>query len=219
MPRLRFRSVGRVAALLCCVAGNPVMAQKAAPASGIGSVKLLQGAATLERGGKAEALVMGASVQRLDRLTTTVGARVPLEFADGSQLALGEKAELVIDEYLYSAKSSLVLLDMAKGAFRFATGQIGKVSDKRIEVRLPAATLAVRGTEFWGGEIDGGIGVLVLAGRIEVRNPHGSVVLDRKGQGTMILGPGKAPERPVIWGRDKLERALASTALGSAARK
>jgi hypothetical protein len=180
----------------------------------VGSAKVVRGSVRIERHGTSDVLAAGATILRNDRLATGPGARVQLVFLDGSHLALGENAEIVIDDYVYraGAKNGSLVLDMVRGAFRFTTGKLGLLEDKRIEVRMPAATLAVRGTKFWGGPIDGGTGILVFSGVVHVRSLGGAVLLTRRREGTMILAPGGAPSRPVIWPREKIDRAAAMVA-------
>ena len=73
-----------------------------------------------------------------------------------------------------------------QGAFRFAEGKIKQMSDRQISVNTPAAALAVRGTEFWAGPIDGQYGVLLLTGKVDVSNRAGAVRLSSPGMGTDI---------------------------------
>jgi len=48
------------------------------------------------------------------------------------------------------------------------------------------AALAVRGTEFWAGPVDGQYGVLLLRGKVDVSNRAGAVTLASPGMGTDI---------------------------------
>jgi hypothetical protein len=103
-----------------------------------------------------------------------------------------------------------MFVDVIKGAFRFRTGRMGAISDKRVEIRTPVVNLALRNeAELWSGPIDGGHGVLALAGVIEARNDAGSVVLGHERLGTMVMTLGHPPDRPHKWPRDKLNRANA----------
>jgi hypothetical protein len=60
------------------------------------------------------------------------------------------------------------------------------MQEKKVVVNTPSAALAVRGTHFWAGPIDGQYGVLLLQGRLNVSNQRGAVTLSRSGQGTDI---------------------------------
>jgi hypothetical protein len=51
---------------------------------------------------------------------------------------------------------------------RFAGGGIEGMRKKSITVNTPNAALAVRGTHFWAGPIEGKYGVLLLKGKVRV---------------------------------------------------
>jgi hypothetical protein len=60
-----------------------------------------------------------------------------------------------------------------QGAMRFVTGKIGKLKDHNVTVATPSAALAVRGTDFWVGPMNGQYGVLLLKGKVKVSgNPR-----------------------------------------------
>ena len=75
------------------------------------------------------------------------------------------------------------VLQATKGAFRFATGKIKELKDKKIALSTPVADIGVRGTEFWGGPINAKYGVLLLEGEVTVSNQAGTVTLAGTGQG------------------------------------
>src|SRR5262245_57448583 len=132
--------------------------------------------------------VVGAPVHMNDRLRTGANAHLEVTFNDNSKLTLGENANVAIDRYVYNpAKSSGELaLKATQGALRFAGGSIEKLQNKKVTVSTPVAAMAVRGTHFWAGPIDGQYGVLLLQGRLNVSNQGGAVTLSRSGQGTDI---------------------------------
>jgi hypothetical protein len=123
-----------------------------------------------------------------DRLRTGSDARLQVTFRDKSVLTLDEKANVIVDRYVFDPETSKgeVLLKSTQGAFRFAGGKIKQMSDRQITVNTPAAALAVRGTEFWAGPIDGQYGVLLLTGKVDVSNRAGAVRLSSPGMGTDI---------------------------------
>jgi hypothetical protein len=131
---------------------------------------------------------VGASVRMNDRLRTGPNGRLQVTFSDGSVLTLGENANVVVDRFVYNPQKSKgeVLLTSTKGAFRFAGGKIKQMSQRDIKVKTPSAALAVRGTEFWAGPIDGQYGVLLLSGHVNVSNRAGAVRLSSPGMGTDI---------------------------------
>jgi hypothetical protein len=152
--------------------------------SAVGAVSKVQNAAQI---GTTTATV-GAPVHMNDRLRTGAHARLEVTFNDNSSLTLGENANVVIDRYVFNPNksSAQVVLNATQGAFRFAGGKIEQMSQKSIVVNTPNAALAVRGTHFWAGPIDGKYGVLLLNGKLRVSNRAGAVTLARPGIGTDI---------------------------------
>ena len=132
--------------------------------------------------------VVGAPIFMSDKLRTGPSSRLQVTFRDQSDLTLGENANVTIDQFVYEpAKSTgAVVLNAAQGAFRFAGGKIKNMDEKRIVVSTPEAAIAVRGTEFWAGPIDGKYGVLLLKGHVGVSNRAGAVSLSTPGMGTDI---------------------------------
>jgi hypothetical protein len=111
------------------------------------------------------------------------------------------------------------------------TGKIGKMQNRTINVSTPFAALAVRGTDFWWGKVDGQYGALLVShSRLEVRKDdcdkakseedrercRCAVLLDREGQGTDIRRRGACPGAPYQWPPGKVAGALASTSFGLA---
>ncbi|MBI3222149.1 MAG: FecR domain-containing protein [Nitrosomonadales bacterium] len=116
-------------------------------------VQAVQMPAWLQRGASVTPLQPGTALNNDDRLITGDHARVLLQSADGSQIRLGENAALTLSgmarqrdgQSLFSA-----VLDVARGAFRFTTGQIAKLRGRDVTVRVAGATLGIRGTDVWG---------------------------------------------------------------------
>lgn len=116
---------------------------------------------------------------------------------------------MTVDTFIYNPdQDKAVFSGFVKGAFRFVTGRLGDARNKTVEVRTPVATMGIRGTDFWGGPIDGNVGIFLLSGEIVVRTEGGEVVLDRSGLGTTITSATQAPSAPVSWPQDKVERAI-----------
>jgi hypothetical protein len=148
----------------------------------VGKVSRVQNTAQI---GTANAVV-GSPVHMNDRLRTGPNGRLEVTFSDNSSLTLGENANVVIDRYVFNPdkSSAQVVLEATHGAFRFAGGKIEQMTHKNIVVSTPNAALAVRGTHFWAGPIDGKYGVLLLSGKVGVSNRAGAVTLARPGWGT-----------------------------------
>ena len=139
----------------------------AVAAESVGTVTRVQNQAQI---GAATAAT-GTPVHMNDRLRTGANARLEVTFNDDSKLTLGENSNVVVDRYVFNPNksSAQVVLNATHGAFRFAGGKIEQMNHKNIVVNTPNAALAVRGTHFWAGPIDGKYGVLLLTGKVGVR--------------------------------------------------
>lgn len=201
-------------AVLALVAGPALAPGAHAQSRAVGAVSELQGDATAARSGaRPRALAASSDVFFRDTLRTGAGARLATSFADGTRLTLGENASVVVDAFVYDPDKSIGRLTarIAGGAFLFVGGRIEEQSRSNVQIRTPLATLGVRGTTVWGGPIDGAYGIFVQNGEVVVRTRRGNVTL-RAGEGT-TLRPRRGPEPVVVWGADKVRRALASVTI------
>jgi hypothetical protein len=151
---------------LACVA-----APDNAAAQGVGKVTAAVNQAQV--GGAAASV--GTPVSMGAELRTGTKSRLQVTFRDNTTLMLGENARVVVDRYVFDPKASKgeVALRATRGAFRFAGGKLKDLQKKKITVNTPSAALAVRGTEFWAGPIDGRYGVLLLHGKLQVSSRSG----------------------------------------------
>ena len=150
-----------------------------------------------------------------DELRTGSEGRLKVTFRDNTALILGEKASVVIERYIFNPDRGIgeTVLQTTRGAFRFASGEIKGLRQRKIAISTPVADIGVRGTEFWGGPINSAYGVLLLEGEVSFSNRAGRVILSAPGQGTDIPSPLGAPGTPSVWPADKVARAVASVAL------
>jgi hypothetical protein len=186
---------------------------RAADDAGVGSISDVKGTATLASSGKAAAAAKGSAVHLNDSLTTGADGYLQVTFRDDTVLTLAEDAHVIIDRYVYDPDQGVgdVLLTTTQGAFRFATGKIKELSKKNVQVSTPVAEVGIRGTEFWGGPVDGQYSVVLLDGEISVKNRAGTVTLNQPGLATVIRSRSVAPLRPKLWSADQIQRAVART--------
>ena len=100
---------------------------------------------------------------------TTDGAGVgQFEFRDKTRLAIGPGSTVVLDDFVYNPKGSgsKVVLELARGSFRFITG---KANHDAYEIATPAATIGVRGTAFdvYVGDT-GALAIAMINGAVDV---------------------------------------------------
>ena len=114
--------------------------------------------------------------------------------------------------YAENDGSVALALHSVAGAFRFIGGEIDKQAPGATKIETPSATLTIRGTDIFAGPIDGGYGVFVFSGQIDVATDAGSVSLGA-GDGTMLTSRQAAPGPVKHWPADKVKRAEDLTGL------
>ncbi len=173
-------------------------------------------------------LAAGDPVLAGERIRTGTRTVLHIEFADKSRFTLGPNTEFEVEQYLEEAFHSRIF----KGAFRFVSGLIARKQAKNMLVKIPVATIGIRGThvegevterqEKDGRMVDASAKVALLepegsdtSSAIIVENKFGSVVIDKPGYGTEIPDE-KSPPSPVkrmqLRTIDNLLRALRSPA-------
>jgi hypothetical protein len=187
-----------------------LLAGEAVAATAIGKVDRVQGEAQGTVDGTTSALSAQAPVFAGEAISTGVDARVGLTFNDGTTLTLGENASLTLDDFVFRPAGETRLRVSVIGAFRFVSGKLGAHATRDAEVSTPVATIGVRGTDFWGGPINGQFGVVVLEGTVTVTTRAGVTTLRTALQGTDIAGADAAPGEVKTWAKAKLDRAIAT---------
>jgi hypothetical protein len=185
----------------------------------VGMVTRVENEATINSGGASSTAVVGTVLHLKDELRTGTAARLEVSFRDRTTLTLGENATVVIDRYVFDPDQSVgeASIEAAKGAIRFATGQMKSLSSKDISVSTPVAAVAVRGTDFWTGPspFKGHYGVLVVVPEVLVRNGGGSVPLSAANQWTEIVSASIAPIAPRFLTAAEIAEVLNTTAFQS----
>jgi hypothetical protein len=175
---------------------------------------------------------VGTPVHTNDTVSTGAKGRLQVTFRDQSNLTLGENATVVIDRYVFDPDASIgeATLNTTKGAFRLATGRLSEMTKKNITVSSPFAAMAVRGTDFWWGSVQGQSGVLLVHNsRLEVRDRNCTegtederrrcrcaVILDQAEEGTYIDPRTGCPGVPRQWTAAEIDAALSQTSFSLA---
>src|SRR5690606_8240272 len=141
-------------------------------------------------------------------------SRALLSFDDGSRLAVGENALIVIADYMRERgrRSGALILDLIRGAIRLIAAEPRESPRKRVEVRTAAATINSQGVDLWSGPVGDQIAILVIKGKVEVRNDAGLVRLDRKRLGTLVSDRTTPPEKPTVWPTKRAQQMLHTVA-------
>lgn len=142
-------------------------------ANDIGFIKAFQGDSTVTREGTEDPLkITGAEpVQFLDLDETEFGARIELQFDDGSTITIGEDTALTIDEMVFDPKTNLrkISLRLTVGTMR-VTAAKNTNPNSSFNVITPTSIAGVRGTEFnVSVAADGATRIITFEGAVGVR--------------------------------------------------
>jgi hypothetical protein len=181
-------------------------------ATAIGKVERIQGPCQGTADGAIHDLAQGAAVFANEVVTTGPDARLALRFDDGTVLTIGEKARLSLDEFVFRPAGESRLHFAVVGALRFVSGKLADGATREASVTTAVATIGVRGTDFWGGPIDGQFGVVLLEGAIVISAGGKNVEVIEARQGVDIPGAGAPPGQIENWTREKIDRAIATVA-------
>jgi hypothetical protein len=176
----------------------------------IGNVLRVEGEATGVSEGASRLLSAGNDVHHNESVTTGADARLELAFADGTHLTVGERSRIILDEFVFDAGGTSRFRASVTGPFRYISGKLAAGATRDASIVTPFATIGVRGTDFWGGPIDGANGVVVFEGEISVTTASGTVILSAPRQGANFAGPGTPPVIIPQWSQDKIDRAIAT---------
>lgn len=210
----RLATLGGCLVAIASAATLAATSRPADPRDSVGVVERVQGEAHIERNGLALEAKDGQAITRRDHLKTGPGSRLLLSFNDGSRLAVGEGALLVVADFMPEAgrRSGALILDLVRGAIRLIASKPQRAPDKRVEVRTAAAIISSQGVDLWSGPVGDKLAVLVIKGRVDVRNDAGWVILDRKRLGTLVSSRVSAPEKPFVWPADRTRQSLLTVA-------
>src|SRR5215207_10538755 len=153
--------------------------------------KTVQASSTVRATGSAGARVLGAAtpVYFMDSLRSNATGVGQFEFVDGTKLAIGPNATILIDKFVYKGGRTLQQLGIqaAKGAFRFISGQSSSAAYK---ISTPYGTMGIRGTAFDFTVRNGKTYLVLLKGNVRYCN-GGSCQVLRRTCDFIVAGEGK----------------------------
>jgi len=106
------------------------------------------------------------AIKLQDRVLTRDDSALQILLLDQTTFTVGQNCEMTIDRFVYDPATSAgeVSARVAKGAFRFMSGRIGKANPTNASVKTPSATIGIRGTSFEGIVGEDAIALARLAG-------------------------------------------------------
>jgi len=173
----------------------------------IGNVVKHKGNASVERSGEKTDLKKGSDIEFKDNVRTGKGG-VGITFVDDTNVAVSSHSSLVIDEFIYDPNSktgSKLVMNIALGTVRYASGNIAKLSNQNVDIRTPTARIGVLGTAFSMTVDEVGKSLIILlpnkdgtVGKISVETGAGQVIMNQAFQSTLVGTGESRPSKPVI---------------------
>jgi hypothetical protein len=166
-------------------------------------------------GAEPKALKLNDPVHMNDVIETGADARAFILLIDNTELTLGENAQFTVDEYVFDETNEALnkgRYSVLRGAFLYTSGLLAKKENPDVTVATPFGSVGIRGTTFWGGEIDGEYGILVTDGQVSVQTERGRILVNKE-QGTMLFSKTAIPARAGTWAQEKIDRAVQTIAL------
>lgn len=158
----------------------------------------------------------GIGVDMAD-VVETVDGKANIKFVDNTLVEVNDHSKLEIDEFVYDPNTPAagkLAMNFASGTLRYASGAIAHNDPSKVNLQTPAATIAVRGTDFAATIDETGASLVILlpscperwqdidrdckTGVIEVFNSAGRVILDRPFQATRVAHRHDEPSVPVV---------------------
>jgi ferric-dicitrate binding protein FerR (iron transport regulator) len=193
-------ALGFVATLLASLA----FSRRSSAAVPAGRVEEIKGEAFADASNQHRPLEKSSSIYVGDRVETGVSSRLTMLLGEDTTIRLGERAHLVIDQFLsttggeISLQSGPMLFDRPSGS-----------RPVPMKIKSPYGLIAVRGTKFFAGPSNGVFAVFVDHGTVVVSAGGGDVVL-RAGEGTDLNSRGAKSTEAVKWGQARIQAAFDS---------
>ncbi|WP_370338266.1 FecR domain-containing protein [Parvularcula marina] len=131
---------------------------------------------------------------------------------DKTELSVGPHTELVINEYVYQPRTIGTFgMSLVTGTLRILSGNVSKAKDKDLQVQTPAASIGIRGTDFWIRQLGDSLDVVLIYGEVEITNEAGTVTLSNQGDYAFVAGPDAAPVKRTDLSRSEVFELLSST--------
>ncbi len=209
-----------IAALGAAVAGNCAEALEQAGVSAAVRGQVQRASDTQPIGVQ---VVSGQPIYLADRISSGAQSGMQIMLLDETTFTIGPDSFVKIDEFVYDPSTNVgkVTASLGKGVFRFVTGKIAQQNPSNVTVKLPVATIGVRGTMVYGRS-DENSAIVGLAGAgpgnntgdrpagIDVITPQGTAEVRRPGWGVSVV----RGEPPVV---QKLPKSMVGDILSDVA--
>ena len=161
----------------------------------------VEGEVTVVREGNHLPVTRREKLYKADQILTGQNSAIELKMLDGSFINLGELADMFIKELVYDPikKDGFMDLEVAVGAFRIVSGSIAKLGPDLMQLKIPVATIGIRGTGLVGKASPVGAENWVILvkdpeghiGELVVQNTVGITILSKESEGVTMIYPDR----------------------------
>ena len=161
----------------------------------------VEGEVTVVREGNHLPVTRREKLYKADQILTGQNSAIELKMLDGSFINLGELADMFIKELVFDPikKDGFMDLEVAVGAFRIVSGSIAKLGPDLMQLKIPVATIGIRGTGLVGKASPVGAENWVILvkdpeghiGQLVVENTVGVTILSKESEGVTMIYPDK----------------------------
>ena len=135
--------------LVFCVVFCAAALALPARAEPAGKVLTADGDVLVLRGSQILRLSRGAAVESGDQIHTGSDGKILIVFTDSGLVWIRANSDFVVDEYSYAQGGrEAAFFSLLKGGARSVTGLIGRRTRSNFRLRVPVATIGIRGTDF-----------------------------------------------------------------------
>ena len=176
-----------------------------------GTVARLKGSAIAMQDAVPRVLEPDSPVYIGDVLSTGPDSRLEIRMIDDGIFTMAERTTFMVIEYTFGGGNPNGILRLLSGAVNAASGKLAKAAGAQLSMEADSATIGIRGTRFWAGELDGIFQVGLWSGAVIVENRTGQVEINRPNFGTRVADQETPPAEPQPWSETKIQRAKALT--------
>lgn len=137
---------------------------------------------------------LGEQIFLEDKIQTSENGRLQILLRDETTFTLGPNAELIIDKFVYDPDENNVEVSIKSGAFRFISGATASAGPDAVKLKLPKATLSIRGTEVIGDISPVSTQVILMSGIINVITDNDIKEISQHGWGVEVNENGDISE-------------------------
>lgn len=141
---------------------------------------------------------VGQPIYLNDEIKTGPNNKLQILLKDQTVFNVGPNSVMTIDKFVFDPTKGELSVGIQKGAFKFVSGKVSNSNPDAMKVKLPNATISVRGTGVAGNVApDGASTVVLLHGVVDVASATGSSTLSKSGWGVQVA-PGGLVGQPII---------------------